>query len=100
MLELHVSDLGGEDAVSAAERSIVRRAATITLELELLEKRFALSPNGAAADDFDLYLRAANSLRRHLETLGLKRIARDVTPTLAQYLKARETATADEEIEG
>ncbi|MCK1417643.1 hypothetical protein IVB55_32835 [Bradyrhizobium sp. CW4] len=89
LLELFVSDLGGEDAVSAAERSIVRRAATITVELELLEKRFALSPDGAAAADFDLYLRAANSLRRHLETLGLKRIARDVTPNLETYLRAR-----------
>jgi hypothetical protein len=88
LMVLHINDLGGEEAVSAAERSIIRRVATVTTELELLEKRFALSrKGGASADDFDLYLRAANSLRRLLEAVhpGLKRVARDVT-TLSDYL--------------
>jgi hypothetical protein len=30
---LHVNDLGGEEAISAAEHSIIRRIATITTEL-------------------------------------------------------------------
>ncbi len=43
VLALHVSDLGGDEAVSEAERSICRRAAVLTTELELLEARFAQS---------------------------------------------------------
>jgi hypothetical protein len=37
----HLSDLGGIDNTSAAERSIVRRAATPAVELERLEAKFA-----------------------------------------------------------
>jgi hypothetical protein len=37
-----LADLGGIDNTSAAERSIVRRAATLTVELERLEQKFAL----------------------------------------------------------
>jgi hypothetical protein len=38
LIRLYVADLGGEDNVSAAEHSLARRAATLTLELELLER--------------------------------------------------------------
>jgi hypothetical protein len=38
-----LADLGGFDNVSAAERSIIRRAATLTVELERLEAKFALA---------------------------------------------------------
>jgi hypothetical protein len=40
LIELHISDLGGIDAASEAERSIIRRAATLTIELERLEAKF------------------------------------------------------------
>jgi hypothetical protein len=93
LLQLHVSDLGGDNVVSAAEHSICRRIAAVTVELELLERKFALKGKGAAADDLDLYLRGANSLRRLLESIGLKRVARDVTPLLQDYLAANHPAT-------
>ena len=92
LLALHISDLGGEDVVSAAEHSICRRISTITLELELLEQRFAIKGKGASPEDLDLYFRGANSLRRLLESIGLKRRARDVTPLLQDYLAERTTA--------
>jgi hypothetical protein len=38
--------------------------------------------------DLDVYTRAAGHLRRILETLGIERQARDVTPTLDSYLAA------------
>jgi hypothetical protein len=85
LMALHLSDLGGEDAVSEAERSIVRRASVLTTELERLELKFAR--DGEASErDLDLYQRASNTLRRHLETVGLKRVAKDVTPTLDQVM--------------
>jgi hypothetical protein len=65
LVRLHLSDLGGDDAVSEAERSIVRRAATLTVELERLELVFALAGE-AAPEQIDLYQRTANSLRRLL----------------------------------
>ena len=68
----HISDLGGESNCSAAERSIVRRAAVLSVELERLEVRFALAGE-ASADDIDLYARVAANLRRLLESVGLKR---------------------------
>jgi len=42
-----------------------------------------------------LYLRGANSLRRLLESIGLKRVARDVTPLLQDYLAERSAAAED-----
>jgi hypothetical protein len=95
LLALHVSDLGGEDVVTAAEHSLCRRISTITVELELLERKFALKGKGAAAEDLDLYLRGANSLRRLLESIGLKRVSRDVTPLLHDYLAERSAAKED-----
>ena len=43
LIALHLSDLGGEDAVSEAERSIVRRVATHTVKLERMEAVFAVA---------------------------------------------------------
>jgi hypothetical protein len=79
LLNDHLSDLGGEFSTSAAERSIVRRACVLTVELERLEKKFALAGE-ASADDIDLYQRVANTLRRLLEAVGLQRRSRDITP--------------------
>jgi hypothetical protein len=87
VIELHLNDLGGPDAVSSAKRSIVRRAATLTVELERLESRFAQAGEADAAD-LDLYQRTAGNLRRLLEAVGLERVARDVTP-LQEYLEAK-----------
>jgi hypothetical protein len=79
IIRAHLVDLGGEDNASAAERSIIRRCAVLTTELERLEVRFALA-NEASPEDLDLYQRTANSLRRLLEAVGLQRRSRDVTP--------------------
>ena len=83
---LHLADLGGEEATSAAERSIVRRAALLTCELERLEMLFA-EAGGASDHKLEVYTRTANTLRRLLEAVGIPRRARDVTPpSLDQYL--------------
>jgi hypothetical protein len=77
IIAAHISDLGGEDNVSEAERSIIRRAAVLTTELERLEVEFA---QAGAADrlDLDLYQRTAGNLRRLLEAVGLQRRAKPV----------------------
>lgn len=88
VLNALVTDLGGECAVSEAERSICRRAATLTTEMERLETKFALAGEADPAD-LDLYQRTAGTLRRLLESVGLKRRPKDVTPTLAEYVAKR-----------
>jgi hypothetical protein len=86
LITLHTADLGGQEAISAAEASIIRRAACLTVELERLELVFATTD--AKPEDLDLYQRMSNTLRRHLETTGLKRVPRDVTPSLADYVNS------------
>lgn len=81
----HVSDLGGSDAISAGEKSIVRRVAVLTVELEKIETRFAEDPS-VGERTLDLYNRTAGNLGRLLDRLGLKRRTRDITPTLDAYL--------------
>jgi hypothetical protein len=87
----HSQDLGGDDAISEAQRSLIRRVAILTTQLEMLENKFAAANGQASASDLDLYIRASGNLRRILQTLGLERRSRDVTPpTLDQYLAFRE----------
>jgi hypothetical protein len=85
LISLHLSDLGGDDAVSEAERSIIRRASTLTVELERMELGFATAGE-ALPDQLDLYQRTANSLRRLLEAVGLQRRARTIVPSVESYL--------------
>jgi len=71
----HTSDLGGAAALSEAQRSLIKRASAIEVELEQAEGRLSMGDK----TDLDAYTRAASHLRRILETLGLERKARDVT---------------------
>ena len=52
IIAAHLSDLGGADNTSAAERSTIRRAAVLTTELERFEVKFA-SAGEASTEDLD-----------------------------------------------
>jgi hypothetical protein len=88
LIGLHLSDLGGDKAVSEAERSIIRRVATLTVELERMEVDFAMAGE-ARPDQLELYQRTANSMRRLLESVGIRRRPRDITPSLHEYIEGR-----------
>ncbi|MCJ2054151.1 hypothetical protein [Methylobacterium sp. J-070] len=88
LIELHVADLGGHDVISEAERSLIRRAATIATELERMETQFAAAGE-ADPQTLDLYARSAGTLKRILEGLGMRRRPRDVTPDLTTYIEGR-----------
>jgi hypothetical protein len=88
VIALHLADMGGESNTSAAERSLIRRAAVLTTELEMLEQKFA-SVGMANQVDLDLYIRASGNLRRMLEAIGLQRRQKNVTPTLSEYLRSK-----------
>ncbi len=69
LLADYLSDISN---ATTAERSILRRAIVIEIELEHLETKFA--GNGEATKtDLDLYGRTAGNLRRLLESVGLQR---------------------------
>jgi hypothetical protein len=102
VIQLHFADMGHEDSISEAEKSIIRRCATLTVELERLELVFALS-DGAKPEQIDLYQRTANSLRRMLEAVGLERRSKDVTPAptldeIAEEIDAANAAAAAADI--
>jgi len=85
-------DLGGHDNISTAELVLLKRAAMLTLQMEMMECRFAEQDGMASSLQLNDYGRALNTCRRTLEALGLGRRARDITPTLQQYMHM----TADE----
>ncbi|WP_292451178.1 hypothetical protein [Mesorhizobium sp.] len=82
LIEAHEQDLGGTDNLNQAQRSLVRRAATLSVELERMEATFATAGK-ISAEDLDAYQRASNTLRRHLEMLGLKAPAKLQPPELS-----------------
>jgi hypothetical protein len=79
----HEADLG--DQLSAVQLSLVRRAATIEVELEHREGELS---RGVPVD-LDAYARAAGHLRRLLETLGIERRANTAVPSLREYLATK-----------
>ena len=83
-----VAHMGGDP--SAAETLIARRAAALAVWCEQAESDMA----GGQDLDVAAYTTSANALRRLLQDLGLERRARDVTPTLSQYLAAKERQSA------
>jgi hypothetical protein len=94
LVALHVTDLGGDQNISEAERAIIRRAAVIITELERMEKDFALSEGAPGIPELETYQRMANTMRRLLEAIGLQRRPRDVTPDLRTYLAVKTAGAA------
>ena len=80
------SDLGG--GLTEAQRHLVARSATLAIWCEARESELA------AGGEFDAsaYATIANALRRMLSDLGLERRARDITPTLSDYLAGKGAA--------
>lgn len=82
------SDLGGD--LTAAQRELVKRAALLgaivgDAEAAWLERR---------PTDLNLYGTLADRQRRILEALGLRRVSRDVTPSVDEYLRKKREAEA------
>jgi len=90
----HINDLGGEGLISHAERVLVKRCAMLTLQLEMIELKWMASEDGEATE-IEGYQRCVNTLRRTLEALGLQRRAKEITPTLDEYLARQPTDSAD-----
>jgi len=90
IIDRHTTDLGGDDALSEAERSIIKRAATLVCEAERMERRFAQVPENGSVPLAELhtYSMLANTLRRLLDMAGLEKRTHDITPTIDAYIVA------------
>jgi hypothetical protein len=88
-----VSDLGGHHGLSEAQRQLARRCATISIACERMEGEAAQGK----AIDLIAYGMLTDRLGRALQRLGIKRIARDVTPDLQTYLTSRARQEADDQ---
>lgn len=84
------TDLGGD--LTEAQTQIARRACALAVWCESCEAQLA----AGAELDIAAFTTAANSLRRLLADLGLERRARDITPSLAEYLRSRHGVESDE----
>jgi hypothetical protein len=88
-----VSDLGGIAACSSGERGLVQRLASLSVELEHMEGRLSRSIDGVTTGELlSTYTAVAKTYNRLLQTLGLRRRPRDVTPDLRQYLAEQSPA--------
>jgi hypothetical protein len=73
------------DDPTPPQLALIRRAAALSVWCEQQE---ALQASGGELD-IASYSSAANTLRRLLDTLGIERRPRDVTPSLVDYLARR-----------
>lgn len=80
LTEFIAIDLGGVDRLSEGEKQLIRRAAALSAECERQE---ALWARGEAEFDIAAYSVLTNAVRRVFETIGLKRVPRDVTPRMS-----------------
>lgn len=84
----YINDRGGQEHCSLAERALIRRACVMLVELDRLEQKFA-QMDEVDPSSLTLYCTITNSLRRVLESIGIERRGRDVTPDLSTYLRAK-----------
>lgn len=69
----------------------------LCLQCELQEQRWAHNEGEAGPKSLMDYQRCVNTLRRTLESLGLRRRQRDVTPSLNEYIAKRHGVYDDAE---
>jgi hypothetical protein len=84
-------DQGGADACSESRKQLVRRFAAAAVLAEQMEARLA---NGENIDISDHAL-LVSSLVRIARQIGVNRIAKDITPTLEQYLAGKRMEAAE-----
>src|SRR4029078_4348097 len=88
LVNAFVADMGGLERCSEVRLGLVRRLAATTVQAEMLDGRIV---KGKPIDIATLCTLASTTVRLS-QRLGLERRARNVTPSVGQYLAAR-TAT-------
>ena len=86
-------DQGGVENMTEARLQLVRRFAAAAVLAEQMEAKLA---NGEAIDIGE-HAHLSSTLCRLAQRIGINRRARDITPTLTEYLAQRESEHDDEE---
>jgi hypothetical protein len=89
---LLASDMGGHDALTEAQKQLVRSAAGLVVLRERLDVK---AVNGQEIDAGE-YCTISNTLHRVLSTCGLQRIPRDVTAGVVSDLERYTKMFAEE----
>ena len=82
-------DLGGD--LSVQQQQLVARASMLAVLCEHTETSLLLGHPASIAD----YLAAVSVQKQLLAALGLRRVPRDITPTLDQYLDLQQQEAAE-----
>jgi hypothetical protein len=85
LVSSYISDMGGADRCSEIRLGLLRRLAATTVQAELLEARMI---NGEEIDVGTLCTLASTTVRIS-QRLGLERRARNVMPSLREYVHAQ-----------
>jgi len=88
------TDLGGD--ITTAQRELVHRAAMISVLLGDMEARWLREEEDLNVGS---YAALINTQNRVIHALGLKRVARDMTPTIDQYARTKRIAHDAEDAE-
>jgi hypothetical protein len=91
LVEMHTADLGGPGGLSEAQAQLIRRVSMLEVRLEEAEGRMVA---GDPAVDLEEFARISSHLRRLWEALGVRRVAKDVTPTLSDIIAAHQRDAA------
>ena len=81
------TDLGGIDALSYAEKSLIERSLWIEYFVQRREKQLLLEPD--KEPDIDSWFKGVKTLEIIFSKLGLKRKAKEVQ-SITDYLKSKE----------
>jgi hypothetical protein len=79
---VYSEDLGGLDVLTGYQQGLVQAAATLRVEMEALEGKLSMGEQV----ELEAYARIASHYRRIVESLGIERRQRDVTPNLADII--------------
>ena len=83
-------DLGGEDRLSAIEKHLVEAFAGVSIHLGDLHARLLLGERINIVE----HATAVSTMVRIASRIGVRRIARDVTPTLADIMREEQREAA------
>jgi hypothetical protein len=79
LVNSYIADMGGADSCSDIKLGLLRRLAAVTVQAEVLEAKMI---NGEQVDIATLCTLASTTVRLS-QRLGIERVPRDVSPTLA-----------------
>lgn len=90
-----IVDQGGLDRLSESRLQLIRRFAAAAVLAEQMESKLV----EGTAIDLSEHAQLASTLCRLASRIGIDRISRDLTPTLAEYLAQKQAEMAEDTFE-